>query len=49
MEGKYFQISSEILGALARLEDLKRLPETEFLADSHKIGSPKYNLIVAIE
>lgn len=49
MEGKYFQISSEILGALARLEDLKRLPETEFLADYHKIGSPKYNLIVAIE
>jgi hypothetical protein len=49
MEGKYFQISSEILGALARLEDLKRLPEKEFLADSHKIGIAKYNLIVAIE
>ena len=49
MEGKYFQISSEILGALARLEDLKRLPETEFFADPHKIGSAKYNLIVAIE
>lgn len=43
------KISSEVLGALARLEDLRRLPEKEFLADPHKIGSTKYNLIVAIE
>ena len=46
---KLRKISSEILGALARLEDLKRMPEKEFLADPHKIGSAKYNLIVAIE
>jgi uncharacterized protein YutE (UPF0331/DUF86 family) len=43
------KVSSEVLGALTRLEDLKRLPEKEFLADPHKIGSAKYSLIVAIE
>lgn len=46
---KIRKITSEILGALGRLEDLKRLPEKEFLADPHKVGSAKYNLIVAIE
>lgn len=42
-------MSSEVLGSLARLEDLRGLPEKEFLADPHKIGSAKYNLIVVIE
>lgn len=46
---KVRKITSEILSALERLEDLKRLPEKEFLSDPHKIGSAKYNLIVALE
>ncbi len=43
------KITSEMLGALERLEELRRLPEAEFLADPHKVSSAKYNLIVAIE
>jgi uncharacterized protein YutE (UPF0331/DUF86 family) len=43
------KITSEVLSALQRLEDLGRLSEAEFAADPHKVGSAKYNLIVAIE
>jgi uncharacterized protein YutE (UPF0331/DUF86 family) len=43
------KVTSEILTALDRLEDLKRLPEAEFTLDPHKMGSAKYSLIVAIE
>jgi uncharacterized protein YutE (UPF0331/DUF86 family) len=43
------KITSEVLSALQRLEDLGRLSEAEFIADPHKVGSAKYNLIVAIE
>ncbi len=43
------KITSEILGGLRLLEELARLPEEEFQADPHKIGSAKYNLILAIE
>lgn len=43
------KITSEMLSALERLEDLRRMPEREFLSDPHKISSAKYNLIVAIE
>ena len=46
---KVRKITSEVLLALERLEDLKRLSEKEFLSDTHKVGSAKYNLIVAIE
>ncbi len=38
-----------MLAALERLEDLGKLTDTEFIADPHKLGSAKYNLIVAIE
>jgi len=43
------KITSEILGALERLEDLGRLAAAQFTADPHKVGSAKYNFIVAIE
>ena len=46
---KVRKITSEILSALGRLEDLGKLTEAEFTADPHKIGSAKYHLIVAIE
>lgn len=46
---KVSKITSEILAALDRLEDLKGLGREKFFADPHKIGSAKYNLIVAIE
>lgn len=46
---KVRKITSEVLSALQRLEDLKRLSEAEFTADPHKVGSAKYSLIVAIE
>jgi uncharacterized protein YutE (UPF0331/DUF86 family) len=46
---KVRKITSELLGALERLEDLGKLPEAEFTADPHKVGSAKYSLIVAIE
>ncbi len=48
-QDKVRKITSEILLSLARLEELKALSEEEFLSDRHKIGSAKYNLIVAIE
>ncbi len=46
---KVTKITSEILAALERLEDLKGLSGDNFLSDPHKIGSAKYSLIVAIE
>jgi uncharacterized protein YutE (UPF0331/DUF86 family) len=46
---KVRKITSEILSALQRLEELGKIPEAEFLADPHKVGSAKYSLIVAIE
>ena len=48
-EDKVRKITSEILAAITNLEDLQKLPEKEFIADVHKIGSAKYSLIVAIE
>ncbi len=38
-----------MLSALQRLEDLGKISKAEFGADPHKVGSAKYNLIVAIE
>lgn len=46
---KVRKITSEMLTALERLEDLRKLSQSEFTTDPHKIGSAKYNLIVAIE
>lgn len=43
------KVTSEVLSALQRLGDLGKIPEPEFLADPHKVGSAKYSLIVAIE
>ena len=48
-EDKVRKITSEILAAINNLENLKKLSEKEFTADTHKIGSAKYSLIVAIE
>ncbi|MEW6068694.1 MAG: HepT-like ribonuclease domain-containing protein [Nitrospirota bacterium] len=48
-EDKTRKITSEILVALKRLEELEHLSKKEFLADPHKIGSAKYNFIVTIE
>lgn len=46
---KVRKIVSEMNAAVARLEDLQKLPQEAFMADTHKIGSAKYSLIVAIE
>jgi hypothetical protein len=40
------KITSEIPFA-ERLEDLKALPDADFLTDQHRVGSAKYNLIIA--
>ena len=48
-QDKIRKITSEIFLSLERLEDLKALSEDDFLSDRHRIGSAKYNLIVAIE
>lgn len=46
---KIRKITSEILSAIANLEDLQKFSEQDFLADAHKMGSAKYSLIVAME
>lgn len=46
---KVRKITSEIYAALERLEELKRLSKSDFIADPHRISSAKYNFIVAIE
>ncbi len=46
---KVRKITSEILIALERLGELQRLPKEDFFSDPHKLGSAKYNFIVAIE
>ncbi len=46
---KVTKIISEIELSSRRLEDLRRMSEEDFLADHHRIGSAKYNFIVAIE
>jgi uncharacterized protein YutE (UPF0331/DUF86 family) len=48
-EDKVRKITSQIVAAIDRLEDLRKLSEQELLADAHKIGSAKYSLIIAIE
>jgi uncharacterized protein YutE (UPF0331/DUF86 family) len=48
-QDKVRKITSEILRSLERLGELKSLPQDVFLSDHHKIGSARYNFIVAIE
>ena len=48
-QDKIRKLTSEILAALERLEDLRKLSAEDFLSDPHKIGSAKYSFIVAIE
>jgi len=46
---KVIKITSEISASVRRLEELQGLPKDLFLADPHKVGSAKNNLIVAVE
>jgi len=46
---KVRKITSEILMSLERLEELKSFSQDVLLSDPHKMGSAKYNFIVAIE
>ncbi len=48
-QDKVRKITSEILTAAERLEELKGLSKDDFFKDPHKIASSKYHLIVAIE
>lgn len=48
-QDKIRKITSEILSALEKLEDLKKLPQNDFLSDQHRLSSAKYNFIVTIE
>ena len=43
------RLVTELRRSTARLRDLSKLPEPEFLKDPDKIGSSKYHFIVAIE
>ena len=43
------KLVSELRKNVARLQDLSRITEAEFLKDPDKIGSAKYHFIVAIE
>ncbi len=48
-QDKIERLIHEILKALTHLHELERLSDEEFFSDPHKIGSAKYNFIVAIE
>jgi len=48
-QDKITKLTSEILKAVQRLEELKNLSKEEFLSDHHKIGSAKYHLLIAVE
>jgi len=43
------KLVSELRKSVARLTDIAKLPQDEFLNDPDKIGSTKYHFIVAIE
>ena len=43
------RLVSELRRSIERLEHLSRLGEPDFLKDADKVGSAKYNFIVAIE
>lgn len=46
---RIIKLISELSVALQNLKDLAQLPIEIFLSDRHKIGSAKYNFVVAIE
>ncbi|MGB9721559.1 MAG: type VII toxin-antitoxin system HepT family RNase toxin [bacterium] len=46
---RIIRLISELTTALQNLKELAQLSEDAFLADRHKIGSAKYNFVVAIE
>jgi uncharacterized protein YutE (UPF0331/DUF86 family) len=46
---KMVKLVSELRKSIARLRELGKLPQDEFLKDPDKIGSSKYHFIVAIE
>ena len=46
---KMTKLVSELRKSVARLTDIAKLPQDEFLNDPDKIGSTKYHFIVAIE
>ena len=46
---KMTRLVSELRKSVARLTDIAKLPQDEFLNDPDKIGSSKYHFIVAIE
>jgi uncharacterized protein YutE (UPF0331/DUF86 family) len=46
---KMVNLVSELRKSIARLRELGKLPQDEFLKDPDKIGSSKYHFIVAIE
>jgi len=46
---KMVNLVSELRKSVARLRELGKLPQDEFLKDPDKIGSSKYHFIVAIE
>ena len=46
---KMVKLVSELRKSVARLTDIAKLPQDEFLNDPDKIGSMKYHFIVAIE
>ena len=46
---KMVKLVSELRKSVARLTDIAKLPQDEFLNDPDKIGSTKYHFIVAIE
>jgi len=46
---KMVKLVSELRKSVARLTDIAKLPQDEFLNDPDKIGSTKYHCIVAIE
>lgn len=46
---RIIKLISELLVALQNLQELAQLSIEDFLSDRHKIGSAKYNLVVAIE
>jgi uncharacterized protein YutE (UPF0331/DUF86 family) len=43
------RLVTELRKSAARLRDLSKIPEAEFLKDPDKVGSAKYHFIVAIE
>lgn len=43
------QLAGEVNLAISKLDRIGQMNETEFLSDSDKVDSAKYNLVVAIE